>query len=162
MVKPGAKKSPRPASAGKGSGGKGSGGKSPRPGQGPLNTAKGQFTFTMVTDGCYIEHKWGQNSGHVGVPLEAIPNFIARLQACYQKATGQSPASKSPKAPGSGPKGAIDKKKDGKSKKAEKKEKKEPRKEAPKKSIEDLDAELMSYTAARAADGEGEPVAVEE
>lgn len=43
---PGAKKSPRPGSAGK----------SPK-GPGPLNTSKGQFTFTMVTDGCYIEHK---------------------------------------------------------------------------------------------------------
>ena len=34
-----------------------SGNKSPKPGQGPLNTSKGQFTFTMVSDGCYIEHK---------------------------------------------------------------------------------------------------------
>ena len=44
---PGSKKSP----AGK---------KSPQAPQGgnkPLNTSKGQFTFTMVTDGCYIEHK---------------------------------------------------------------------------------------------------------
>ena len=97
--------------------------------------------------------QWGQNSGHVGVPLEAIPNFIQRLTMCYEKATGVKTASKSPKsAPGSAPKGAIDKKKKKEPKKKEPKEKKE---EAPKKTVEDLDAELMSYTAARAAEGEG-------
>jgi len=81
------------------------------------------------------------------VPLEAIPNFIQRLQAMYQKATGVNVAAKSPKGPG-GPKSAITKKKEGKTKEAQKKEKKAP---PPKKSMEDLDAELMNYTAARSA-----------
>ena len=58
---------------------------------GTLNTSKGTFSFTMVADGCYIEHKWGQNSGHVGVPLEAIPGFITRLQNMYQKTTVPPP-----------------------------------------------------------------------
>lgn len=127
----------------------------PPAGNKPLNTSKGQFTFTMVTDGCYIEHKWGQNSGHVGVPLEAIPGFVQRLQFLYAKATGQkSPAAKSPKAPG-GPKGAIDKKKDAKMKvvKVDKKKKDPP---PPKKTVEDLDAELLSYTAQRGAEGEAD------
>ena len=48
-------------------------------------------------------------------------------------------------------KGAIDKKKEGKKKDVEMKEKKE--KPKPKATIEDLDAELLSYQAARAADG---------
>merc|ERR1719502_255614 len=108
-----------------------------------LKTNKGVFSFTMVADGCYIEHKWGQNSGHVGVPLEAIPGFITRLQGLYSKTTGQKL-----KSPGSGPKATIGKgaktKKEQKAK--EKKEKKEP---PAKKSMEDLDAELMSYTAQR-------------
>ena len=86
------------------------------------------------------------------MPLEAIPNFIARLQACYEKATGVKAASKSPKAPGAGPKGAIGKKKEGKTKAVEKKEKKAP---PAKPSLEDLDAELMSYTAARNTDEGG-------
>ena len=34
--------------------------------------------------------QWGQNSGHVGVPLENIPAFIQKLQFLYQKTTGQT------------------------------------------------------------------------
>ena len=82
------------------------------------------------------------------MPLEAIPGFILRLQAMYQKATGVAVASKSPKMPG-GTKSAIGKKKDGKAKVAQKKAKKEP---PAKPTMEDLDAELMSYTAARSTD----------
>ena len=62
---------------------------------------------------------------------------------------GEKVAKKSPgiKSPGGGPKGIT---KGGKNKmKVVKVQKK---KEAPKKSIEDLDAELMSYTAARGAE----------
>ena len=144
---------------GKGAGkapGKG-GGKpgTPKPGQGPLNTSKGQFSFTMVADGCYIEHKWGQNSGHVGVPLEAIPAFIQRLQTMYTKTTGVAPAAKkSPAASGIKVKGIT---KGGKAAKvAKKKEKPKKKMElAPKKSLEELDAELTSYTAARTA-GDGD------
>lgn len=119
----------------------------------PLNTSKGQFSFTMVADGCYIEHKWGQNSGHVGVPLEAMPAFIARMQTMYESATGQAASKKSPGTP----KGAITK--GGKAAKEEKakeakpkkeKEKKEPQK---KKTVEELDAELTAYTAERGAEG---------
>ena len=45
---------------GRGSGKKAPGGKAPAPGgggPGPLKTSKGTFSFTMVADGCYIEHK---------------------------------------------------------------------------------------------------------
>merc|ERR1719399_603061 len=112
-----------------------------------LKTAKGVFSFTMVADGCYIEHKWGQNSGHVGVPLEAIPGFIAKLQGLYTRTTGTKIAAN--KSPGkTGPKATI-----AKGKKAKKpNEKKEKKESAPKKTMEDLDAELMSYTAQRGAD----------
>jgi hypothetical protein len=66
---PGKPKSPRPGSAGKKSpGGKSPqasarGAKSPQSGgvNGPLKTSKGVFTFTMVADGCYIEHKVGSS-----------------------------------------------------------------------------------------------------
>merc|ERR1719421_815078 len=130
-------------------------GKKPMPGKQPqqqnnnpiLKTNKGVFSFTMVADGCYIEHKWGQNSGHIGVPLEAIPGFIAKLQGLYTRTTGTKIAAN--KSPGkTGPKATIAKGKKAK-KPNEKKEKKEP---APKKTMEDLDAELMSYTAQRGAD----------
>ena len=86
------------------------------------------------------------------MPLEAIPGFIKRLQDCYQKATGQPAAAKSPgnKSPG-GPKG-ITKGKKTKVVKVAKKEKQEPR---PKATMEDLDADLMNYTAARTGDGDG-------
>ena len=91
---------------------------------------------------CLRFPQWGQNSGHIGVPLESIPGFVLRLQAQYRQATGQSPGVKA-KSPGSGgPKSAISK---GNKKKQEKK-KQEPKKPA---SLEDLDADLMNYTAAR-------------
>jgi len=123
-----------------------------------LKTSKGVFTFTMVSDGCYIEHKWGQNSGHVGVPLEAIPGFIQKLQTMYTKTTGESPVKKSP---GSGPKVTIAKggkaKKEEKAKEAKpKKEKKEP---PPKPTMDDLDADLMTYTAQRGAEASAEEAA---
>lgn len=57
---PGKAKSPRPGSAGKSPQNSARGGKSPQAGggnNGPLKTSKGVFTFTMVADGCYIEHK---------------------------------------------------------------------------------------------------------
>ena len=87
--------------------------------------------------------QWGQNSGHIGVPLESIPGFVQRLQAQYRQATGQSPGVKA-KSPGSGGKvkSAIGKG----NKKAKEKKKQEPKKPA---TMEDLDAELLNYTAAR-------------
>ena len=64
------------------------------------------------------------------------------MQAQYRQVTGQSPGVKA-KSPGSGgPKSAIGKG----NKKAKEKKKQEPKKPA---TMEDLDAELMSYTAAR-------------
>jgi len=124
-----------------------------------MNTAKGVFSFTMVTDGCYIEHKWGQNSGHVGVPLEAIPQFVKNLEQLYQKTTGEPIAKKSPGG-GVAAKGIVKGgKKSPPTKAVEKKEKpKKEKKELPaKKTPEELDAELMEYTAARA--GGDEPAA---
>ena len=88
------------------------------------------------------------------MPLESIPAFIARLQACYQRATGtKMPQGK--KSPGSGPKATIAKKD------KNKKEKKPKEKKAPPKkmSMEDLDAELVGYTAQRGA--EDVPIAEE-
>merc|ERR1719217_1208177 len=135
---------------GGGGGGKGGGkgGGSGNQNSNVLKTQKGTFAFTMVADGCYIEHKWGTNSGHVGVPLEAIPGFIQKLQALYTKTTGQ----KGKKSRGGGPKATITK--GGKKKTVKPKEKKKPE---PKKSTEDLDNELMNYTAERGT----EPAAVE-
>jgi hypothetical protein len=101
----------------------------------------------------------------VGVPLESIPGFIKRLEAMYQKTTGE-PVKKSP---GAGPKATIakggkaakeDKAKEGKPK--EKKEKKEKEPPAPKPTMEDLDAELASYTAQRGSEpAEEAPAAAE-
>jgi hypothetical protein len=54
MVKP-FRKPNKPAAAGKSPKGRSPAAKAV-PSK-PLNTSKGQFTFTMVTDGCYIEHK---------------------------------------------------------------------------------------------------------
>jgi len=118
----------------------------------PLSTSKGQFSFTMVTDGCYIEHKWGNNSGHIGVPLEAIPGFIGKLEALYAKTTGQTPRDKS-KSPG-GPKGIAKGGKAAKEQKSAEKKKKEKKEPPAKPTLEDLDAELMNYTAARGAESE--------
>ena len=105
---------------------------------------------------CIVQ--WGQNSGHVGVPLEAIPGFVQRLQSLYQKTTGGAI-----KSPGGGPKKTIEKgKKSPKDQKDQKerkpKEKKEKKEKEPvvKPSMDDLDAELMSYTAQRGADGDGD------
>ena len=84
------------------------------------------------------------------MPIEAIPGFIQKLQALYVKTTGQAASAKSPgsgkKSPG-GPKG-ITKGGKGKTKvvKVAKKEKSKPV------SMEDLDKDLMSYTAARGAE----------
>ena len=90
-------------------------------------------------------------SGHLGVPLEAMPGMIQRLQTLYQKTTGTAIVKKT------GPKVTIGKKDKVKAKgpkaTAAKKEKTAP---PPKKSMEDLDNELMSYTAQRGAD-EGAP-----
>jgi len=102
---------------------------------------------------CVWLAQWGQNSGHVGVPLEAIPGFVQKLQAMYSKATGQR--MKSPggaKSPGGGPKKTIGKK--------DKKPNKPKEKQKPA-TMEDLDADLVGYTAQRGADeavGEAAPI----
>ena len=66
---------------------------------GMSGTSKGSFTFQMVADGCYIEHKWGQNSGHVGVPLEAMPGFIEKMRTLYTKATVRANCLLAPASP---------------------------------------------------------------
>ena len=81
-----------------------------------------------------------------------MPGFIQKLQALYQKTTGE--AIKSPK--GTGPKATIAKSgkaaKEQKAKEAKpKKEKKEP---PAKPTMEDLDAELANYTAKRNTEAE--------
>ena len=95
---PGAGKSPRPGAPSPKAPGSG---KSPRPtpGKETLGTSKGTFTFQMVADGCYIEHKWGQNSGHVGVPLEAMPGFIEKMRTLYTKATVRANCLLAPASP---------------------------------------------------------------
>ena len=97
------------------------------------------------------------------MPLEAIPGFITKLQALYAKTTG-SPIKKSP---GSGPKVTIGKggkaAKEAKAKEGKPKEKKEKKEPPPKPTMEDLDAELMSYTAQRGAEATDEaPAPAEE
>ena len=107
----------------------------------PLRSSKGQFNFTLVTDGVYVEHKWGQNSGHIGIPKETIPQFIKYLQTF-------APAAKS-----TGKAAGVSEKGKGISKENKKpKGKKEPEK---KPTMDDLDADLMSYQSAR-TEGEAE------
>ena len=96
----------------------------------------------------------------MALALESIPGFISRLQALYQKTTGM--AAKSPGRVGTGPKATIGK--GGKAAKARdakaKKAKKAPPR--PKASLEDLDAELTNYTAARGAEPAEEAMAAAE
>tara|TARA_B100000524_G_scaffold343572_1_gene239829 strand:+ start:4390 stop:4860 length:471 start_codon:yes stop_codon:yes gene_type:complete len=109
----------------------------------PLRSSKGQFNFTLVTDGVYVEHKWGQNSGHIGIPKETIPQFIKYLQtfAPAAKSTGE--------AAGVSEKGKVISKENKKPKKVAKKE------PEMKPTMDDLDADLMSYQSARTG-GEAE------
>jgi len=109
--------------------------------------------MTQVSDGVYVEHSWGQNSGHIGIPMDAIPKFIRYLSAFSPEAAAAATKAKSPvkAAPVSDKGKGIVKK----GKEAEKKEPKEPKKPKekkepePKKTIEDLDAELLSYQSER-------------
>ena len=88
----------------------------------------------------------------MGVPLEAIPGFVSRLEALYKKTTGEAVK----KSPGSGPKPTIAKggkaAKEAKGKEKPKKEKKEKEAPPPKPTMEDLDAELANYTSLRGAE----------
>jgi len=147
----GGRSPPNSARGGKG-GGKGGGQGGGQANVKTLKTQKGLFSFTMVADGCYIEHKWGQNSGHVGVPLESMPLFIKHLETLYQATTGEAVAKKSPGGPAK--RGIVKGGKKSPVQTIEKKEKpKKEKKEPPaKKTPEELDAELMEYTAARSAD----------
>jgi hypothetical protein len=100
----------------------------------------------MIDHASLTVRQWGQNSGHVGVPLEAIPGFIQRLQAMYQKTTGEPVSKKSPAGKSqAASKGVTKGGKKGKTKVIKVQEKKKPA------TAEDLDAELMSYTAARSS-----------
>lgn len=106
-----------------------------------------------------VRSQWGANSGHVALALESIPGFISRLQTLYQKTTGM--AAKSPGRVGTGPKATIGKGGKAKARDANKKTAKKaaPR---PKASLEDLDAELTNYTAARTAEPANETMATAE
>merc|ERR1719345_498947 len=68
----------RGAGRGAASNGRGGGG-----GRGPqtLKTNKGTFVFQRVTDGLYIEHQWGKNSGHIGIAQESLAAFTKTLVA---------------------------------------------------------------------------------
>merc|ERR1719198_1859293 len=114
----------------------------------PLRSSKGQFSFTLVTDGVYIEHQWGQNSGHIGIPKESIPQFIKYLQAFSPEAAAKPAA----KAAGVAEKGKGISKENAKEKKAKKEPEKKP-------TVDDLDADLMSYQSARAGGDAAEPAA---
>ena len=82
------KKSPKAAAPGKGSGGKSPKGPPPK-GQGPLNTSKGQFTFTMVTDGCYVEHKVREQQPVLQLnPINFALLDLTRVQTCVMVAVG--------------------------------------------------------------------------
>ncbi|KAL1524683.1 hypothetical protein AB1Y20_019569 [Prymnesium parvum] len=104
----------------------------------PMHTQKGTFEFTLVADGLYIEHKWGKNSGHIGLPLENIPKFIAYLQGFQERVN----PSKAPVVAQS--KGIV--------KKAAPKA--APKEKPAKPTLEDLDADLAGYQAARKGDEE--------
>ena len=67
--------------AGRGSGRGASNGRGGGGGRGPktLNTSKGTFVFQRVTDGLYIEHQWGKNSGHIGIAQESLASFVRTL-----------------------------------------------------------------------------------
>merc|ERR1719379_2268787 len=123
----------------------------------PLQTQKGSFVFTNVADGVYIQHKWGQNSGSIGIPAASIGEFAKYLQF-FARAHG-NPA---PKAAGKGPavspkgKGIAKKAGGGAAEKAAKavaaeggEKKKKEKEKPPKPTTEDLDADLLSYVAGR-------------
>merc|ERR1712032_149226 len=119
----------------------------------PLVTNKGKFTFTLVSDGVYIEHKWGQNSGHIGIPKESIADF-ARYLAAAGSDLGVSVRAAVPtpkKTLSVSDKGKAITKAKGKEAgvSADKKKEKPKKEKEAKPTLEDLDADLMNYQSAR-------------
>merc|ERR1712150_188205 len=126
----------------------------------PFNTSKGQFSMTLVTDGVYVEHSWGQNSGHIGISKEAIPKFIKFLSAFAPEmpVAKDKPAAKgkaetagvSSKGKGIAKKEKVKAAKEAKEGAGEQKEGGKKKKEPEvKKTVEELDAELLSYQSER-------------
>ena len=159
--KPGAPK-PKPGAK---PGARGSPGKQQPRGKGiqPLQTRKGTFVFQTVADGLYIEHQWGQNSGHIGIGKESLAAFAEKIMQIAQNAGVIKKKATQPVKNGQAGATAglgVSSKGKGIGKKKEKKEKKE----MVVSTTEDLDADLDSYIKGRAPDPEGgvpaaEPVA---
>jgi len=107
-----------------GSGGSGGGGGGGGPAEKKLQTNnKGTFIFTKVADGLFVQHKWGANSGQIGIPNESLKDFAQLVLSMSGK--------------GGGGKGAAKPASKGVAKKEKKK--KEPEK---KPTAEELDADL--------------------
>uniref|UniRef100_A0A7S0Q072 Chromatin target of PRMT1 protein C-terminal domain-containing protein n=1 Tax=Coccolithus braarudii TaxID=221442 RepID=A0A7S0Q072_9EUKA len=125
----------------------------------PLITSKGQFAFTPVADGVYIEHKWGQNSGHIGIPKENIGRFIDYLTALSEVVGGTAPkAARRATTVGPAKGQGVTKGKGGVSPSKGVAREPKKKKEAEKKpTLEELDADLTSYLSER-VDGAAEPV----
>merc|ERR1719261_203434 len=104
-----------------------------------LNTSKGTFVFQRVTDGLYIEHQWGKNSGHIGIAQESLASFVRTLT---ELATSSGAIKKSAGAKAQG--GGTAAKGKGITKKP--KEKKE---KVVKMTQDDMDADLDSYIKGR-------------
>ena len=111
----------------------------------PLRTNQGTFVFSELSDGIFIEHKWGNKSGQIGIPRKNLAEFIKYLNYLNRGAASSGGDAAAPR-PASGPKKTIEKKP------REKKEK--IVKEKP--TAENLDAELTSYLSKRGGE-EGAP-----
>ena len=107
-----------------------------------LNTSKGVINFTLVSDGLFIEHKWGANSGNIGVPSASLVTFAQTVMkmAGANKASAAKVAGKKGQSATAGKGKGIAKKKKPAKKPAAKKDTR---------GLEDLDAEMASYQAER-------------
>ena len=125
--------------------GRGRGGGGPKSTR--LNTSKGVINFTLVSDGLFIEHKWGANSGNIGVPS-------ASLVAFAQTVMKMAGANKAGAAKGAGKKGQSATAGKGKGIAKKKKPAKKPAAKKDTRGLEDLDAEMASYQAERSGPAE--------
>ena len=102
---------------------------------------EGVINFTLVSDGLFIEHKWGANSGNIGVPSASLVTFAQTVM----KMAGANKAS----AAGGGKKGQSATAGKGKGIAKKKKPAKKPAAKKDTRGLEDLDAEMASYQAER-------------
>ncbi len=110
-----------------------------------MKTGKGSFKFVKVSDGVFVQHEWGSNSGQIGIPINAIAAFIEALSSVAGKgggtANGRAQQGARPAAkPAAKQLAGIAKKEPVERKKKE--AKKEP-------TLEELDADLTSYLAGK-------------